>query len=931
MRVSKAGMKYVLLRTCTMAWIVVSGLSCYAFDPCPAREELQTALQQLMANLDPRGQVGTLQNWQRRWKQCNYPTDSTYVDGLLRLGLAYQARYEYKTATQIVLQAVELCRMRRPAIRPDQLSKALFRLGTLLTDQRQPAMETLKQAIRQGQGIRSADRWVSGAYLDLAFAYYSAGDFQQAINSAENGELVASRAKDKVLLTKLLQEKIKSLNELGQYEAAHQAAERALALSKQEGYTLVIARAYQALGRIAEKQNRFNEAIQYTLRALAIARANDDVAAPNYSTSVGMLYAQLHQYNKAISYYHYGFDHNTNAYDKAYALTMLGQVYAQKKEYAKAIQYYHRGLLMIPIGFRNTSVTSLPNPQSIQIADQKEYLLTLIRSKAYAWLSSVKVAGQDRRQLQQALATYQVADQMIDFMRWEQTGQQSKLYWRQTTRNIYEQAIETCYRLGNTQQAFRFMEKSRAVMLTDKLNELGARQKLTEQQIKQEEQLQQAVSDQQSELVNVAPKDSVAYQTARMELSNKQDSLVAFRKRLGVSNPAYYGYKYDTTTASLVQLQSYLKHRKASFVTYFVGDSMLYVFGVTPNKATLYRQPLRTYQRDIQVFMKLVADPNAVNRKTNYDQFLALGNSLYKRLLAPLNLPTGSVIVSPDGSFVPFETLSRNPDEADYLVHTYAFSYIYSARLLLKKRDDNRVETNERRDFLGVAPVNFAPYLHQDRLPNSDTVLEPIAGRFGSSLLLTHGAATRRAFLTQAPSAHVIHLFTHAVADSTQQEPRLYFADSTLQLADLEDNALLRAELVVLAACKTGIGANQRGEGVFSLARGFAALGVPSVLTTLWSVENQATYQLSDLFYQYIDQGLPKDVALQKAKQDWYQSAEGRSQLPTYWAGLIIVGDAEPLSQTHYRWWLAGGGLLLIGGLGGWWFRRRRQAAHLRL
>lgn len=300
-----------------------------------------------------------------------------------------------------------------------------------------------------------------------------------------------------------------------------------------------------------------------------------------------------------------------------------------------------------------------------------------------------------------------------------------------------------------------------------------------------------------------------------------------------------------------------------------------------------------------------------MNSRLGREQFLVLGNGLYNQLLAPLKFPAGRVIVSPDGGIIPFETFSRKPVEPDYLVKDYAFSYVYSARLLLKKAE-NRTRTNGGREFLGIAPVAFASSLKQASLPNSDTSLERIAKRFRSPELLMRKAATRQAFLTKAAEARVIQLFTHAAADSSGQEPTLYFADSTLRLSDLDDGNLSNAQMVVLAACKTGIGTNQRGEGVFSLARGFSASGVPSVLTTLWSVQDKATYTLTELFYQFLDEDLPKDVALQRAKQDWLKTEDGENLSPTYWAGLIIVGDAEPLSQPHYGWWLVGGGVSVL-------------------
>jgi CHAT domain-containing protein len=324
--------------------------------------------------------------------------------------------------------------------------------------------------------------------------------------------------------------------------------------------------------------------------------------------------------------------------------------------------------------------------------------------------------------------------------------------------------------------------------------------------------------------------------------------------------------------------------------------------------------------------MALLNNPDAMNRTANLERFWKLGNGLYQQLMASFRLPTGRVILSPDGVFVPFETLSRSANQSKYLVEDYAFSYAYSGRLLLKNKGSRSMMDALRGvNFLGVAPVKFTSTLGQVSLPGSDAALQSISAYFRSPTLLTYEAATRRAFLKQAATARVVHLFTHAVADSTQREPVLYFADSTLRLSDLGEEGLPNTQMVVLAACKTGVGANQQGEGVFSLARGFAALGAPSILTTLWSVENDATYKLTNLFYQHIDEGLPKDLALQQAKQDWLKSSEGAGQLPNYWAGLIVVGDSNPLTPASQWPWVAVG-VLLAGGVGVWqWLRRRSR------
>ena len=918
-------MGYPLLRTNLIAWTIVFGLCCHALAQQPTQKQLRATLQRLSAQVDLSSQVSELQNWQRQWQRGGYPPDSTYINGVLELGLARFYQNDYPAATQVVRQAVELCQARHSDIADYQPAKALYRLGMLLSEQNLPAMDTLKLAIKRGQGIRPADQWVGNAYLYLADTHYSAGDFQQALNCIERGEQVTQRAHVKSLIVKLLLEKIMTLNEMGRYVLARQAAERAVVLAEQDIYPAVVARSYRLLGEVAQNQRQYADAVGYTQHALDIARKIQNPTAPNYAVSLGMLYCELRRYDQAIPYFQYGVDNNLNLYAKAYSYDRLGHAYGQKRAYLTALQYYQRGLTTMPIGFHKPSITSVPDAWSIRQADQKEYLLTLIQDKADTWLDSAKVAN-NRQCLRHALDTYKVADRMIDYMRWDHTAEESKIHWRNKTRNVYERAIETCYRLGDTEQAFRFFEKSRAVMLADQLNEIGARQQLSAAQMAEEQRLRQLVGKQQTKLAGIKP-DSSVYAAMRTSLLAKQDKLDAFLKHLENSNPTYYRYKYDNATPSLTAVQQYLKAQQASFVTYFEGDSALYVLGVTGGKATLQRQSVSQYTRTIRQFMPLIANSEAMNRTATVARFLTLGHDLYRQLLAPLHLPAGRVIVSPDGSFIPFETLSRSATQPDYLVKTYAFSYAYSAHLLLKKNTPSTQTAGfVTGDFLGVAPVSFATTLGQATLAGSDDALRPIAARFGSPTLLTHEDATRRAFQHDVSGYRVIHLFTHATADSTDQEPTLYFADSTLRLSDLGDGALPNAQMVVLAACKTGLGAIQRGEGVFSLARGFSALGVPSVLTTLWSVQNDATYRLTDSFYGYLDQGFPKDVALQRAKQDWLADASGANQLPNYWAGLILIGDTAPLDRPA-RWpMVAGAAVLLLGagGVGLWWRRRRR-------
>ncbi|GAB4033543.1 hypothetical protein GCM10028809_35790 [Spirosoma gilvum] len=893
---------------------------------CPSPTEVHTQLVEI-GKKENTQKINLLTDLQKKLQQNNC-LDSNYTNVLHYLGLAYYTSGQYEKATQKFKESIAINQQLKYDVNSTLQIDSYLYLGVIrqLLQDESGAINFYKTCVHLGKLYNKSHQTVGFALMYLSFLYQERGDYQNALNLAQQGVYQARLCANKTLEALCLGEEARDLKSIGKYEEALPVIENAIQLIQSiKGATNTRIFFTVIKAEIAANTGNAGLSITLYLNAIAYYQQNRQIEQAAHALgNLGYLYMDVYKdYGKAIVYLQRAYETFTSPYHKARVLNNIAVIYSREKQFDKALVTYQKALLTLPINFHQSNSRYNPSAAVMQLAVDKEYLLTLIQDKANTWLTYAKETKSLQR-LQYALSTYQIADQMIDIMRWEHIGQQSKLFWRQKTRGMYERAIETCYRLGSTEQAFRFMEKSRAVMLADKLNELGAKRQLSPKQAAEEKRLHKRVSERQAEIATLTP-DSTHYEPVRMALNACQDSLNSFLKELEQSNPAYYRYKYDNATPSLAELQRYLTKQGSSLVTYFVGDSALYLMAVSGGKSILKKQPIGPYTQALKQFAPLLATAEAMRKTSEVNRYLILSNSLYQQLLTPLNLPKGRVIVSPDGFFIPFDALSRSASQPQYLVADYAFSYVYSARLLLKNQAPDRQITGFRTyDFLGIAPVDFAPSLGQVMLPNSDAALTLIGKRFRSAKLLTHETATREAFLSKASTARIIHLFTHAVADSTDQEPKLYFADSTLKLSDLSDGALPNAKLIVLAACKTGIGANQRGEGVFSLARGFAALGVPSVLTTLWSVENEATYRLTDLFYTYLDQGLTKDIALQRAKQDWLKTAEGAGQLPNYWAGLIIVGDAEPMVTNFVGLWVILP-ILLLSSVGLWLWRKRKQ------
>ena len=145
-----------------------------------------------------------------------------------------------------------------------------------------------------------------------------------------------------------------------------------------------------------------------------------------------------------------------------------------------------------------------------------------------------------------------------------------------------------------------------------------------------------------------------------------------------------------------------------------------------------------------------------------------------------------------------------------------------------------------------------------------------------------------------------VHFATHGIVNSRRPElSSLVLSqydkrgrrqkDGFLRLNDIY-NLRLDADLVVLSACRTGLGKEVRGEGLIGLTRGFMYAGAARVLASLWSVEDRATAELMGSFYRgMLRKGLSPTAALRKAQLEMASDSKWKS--PYYWAGFSLQGE----------------------------------------
>ncbi|MES2797822.1 MAG: CHAT domain-containing protein [Bacteroidota bacterium] len=573
-----------------------------------------------------------------------------------------------------------------------------------------------------------------------------------------------------------------------------------------------------------------------------------------------------------------------------------GYLFYNLKNYEKALFYFKKAI---------DSFSQLnPKKPNFDIIRNRITAFDLFGDVADCYLANFKQNGGENN-INQSLLFYSFADQLLDRMRQEQQGMQSKTFWREHGRSLYEMAIEACYLTKDYNKAFYYLEKSRSMLLLDDLKENNARKLLSKETQQREKSFQKKLIQQQIQLENFSDQ-STEYQNIISEIGNTKLSFNKFKLDIEKQYPEYFSIKYKEHFNDLRSLREYLKKSgHQAFVAYFMGDSATFAMSITQKDTKLLKLP-KIDSNQTKEFLNNCADLSY--QINHYSGFIKSSNLIYNHLVTPLNLPKGRIIISNDGQFIPFESMSKSAQKANYLVNDFAISYVYSANFLLQSLEKERnmswknklLKVFNQNNFLGVAPIHFDKSLNVNDLVKSEKSIKNIKSNYYGELLLNQTANSSE-FLTQFPKFELVQIYTHANADTTQKEPIFYLQNEKIRVSEILQNEKINTKLIVLSACKTAYGRNIKGEGVFSLSRGFSALGIPSLITTLWSVDEKATYQITELFHKNLKEGYSKDLALQRAKIA-YLKESNNNRFSNLWASTILIGDTSPIENIYSNW-----------------------------
>ena len=589
--------------------------------------------------------------------------------------------------------------------------------------------------------------------------------------------------------------------------------------------------------------------------------------------------------------------------------------------------------------------------KDLSVVSDKDLLLDICELQA-----DIKLAEGN---LKEAYALIMKATQITDELRNSFKTEGSKLFFLQRVIPVYEKTIEIAIKLNEKtpsdaylEKAFELVEKSKSMLLLDALKTEEARDfgNIPDELLREERRLTRELAKNQKMLfeAQISGDKKAINELQQIILTSKRDAQ-KLQDTLEANYNSYYRLKYDDKSATIAQIQGFLSNDQR-LLEYFVGNTHTYLFSIGKKDIKVFSTD-RSLETDntIKKLRSALTNNSALADKEKvieiYAQLVESAYSIFNTYVKQgISGKEKSLLIIPDGllNYIPFDVLlteavdakTTSPDfrSLPYLLQKYSIHYHYSSSLMLFERQKSK----NNGQILALAPTfkyehhhdNEDPRQHKirsnvDELPGAKQEVRALSTVFKGTYLYDNDAnEANLKRISQQESSSVIHLAMHGWVDA--ESPQYSCLVLSHVHDETEDNLLhayelnllkLKADLVVLSACETGFGKYERGEGVVSIGRGFMYAGIPSLVMTLWPINDQATASLMTDFYEQLSKGKTKSAAMRQAKLNYLEAASAVSAHPFFWASFMTLGDDAPIrlrKLNEWSSWLIWGGASLL-------------------
>jgi len=446
---------------------------------------------------------------------------------------------------------------------------------------------------------------------------------------------------------------------------------------------------------------------------------------------------------------------------------------------------------------------------------------------------------------------------------------------------VYEDLVTLLADMGETAEAFRTAERSRARNLIDLLGNAKRNPQRKEDRALYERiaAVRARLREQEGLLARAqAPAERQVYGQGVKRLQDEYRDVLL---ELQASRPDIASL-VSVNPLSLAEVQKLLEPG-VGLLTYYVTANEVLCWAVDGGGVTLTRtrigrdslgKMILTYRRMLQ----------------NLEPAETYSKQLYDLLVAPALPRLAGVrelgIIPHDALHtLAFATLS---DGRDYLVDRTPLFQLPSASVFRFTLARRKAERNVK-----VLAVGNPDLRDQSlELPFAEREVGSLAWNYPNMTALTREKATKDWIAGHIGEFGIIHLATHGEFDpvnplfsALKLAGDKKVADGDLEAAEIFD-LKINADLIVLSACQTGLGKVTSGDEVQGLNQAFLYAGTHALVSSLWRVSDISTAMLMKQFYREL-QTRPKAESLRRAMLH----VKNRFPHPGYWGAFTLTGD----------------------------------------
>jgi len=758
---------------------------------------------------------------------------------------------------------------------------------------------------------------------NLGLYYWKKNEFSSAIKCFQSSLKIASREGSPDNISDSLTNISLVYMDLGDYEKALDHLNRGISLDQELNNSYNLAADLNNLGNIylnmgiqTQDEHLFERALESLFQSLISAYGIQNSRLQSIvQNNIGEVFSALGQSDQALYYFNKSLRNaNDSGFRELISLlnNNIANTYLRKGLFDRAMDRYRA---------------------SIQIAARINYEKNLWES-----LFGLAQCYEGNRQDLRAAEYYDNAVQLIEKTRSRIYLDPFKVGYSRNKSRVYESFVDFIHRSKTKggrssfeENMFYYIEKAKARAFVEILQEskIDVEAKMDLAQRKELDESSAKISSLYLEFMkNDLTENNRTVLGKR--LSQEEDNYLRIISTMKVIDPSMANLVH-TEPYSLVSLQAKGGlDGDTAILEYFIGEKKSFLVFITQKSCEIFAlPPRRSIEESIKAYLKYVSSPP----DKRFNGLLA-ARRIFKEFLFPLGQGShgglGRLIIIPDGilHYLPFEALviAENENSAEYLIDKYQVSYAPSvtALMLLKTAIDGREvdrglmafgnPASERHKIVPVAEGpgrreagdDLSPEAALSSLPYARREIRNISKYFPKDRRLVYIGSEANEDNLKARTREnyqIIHFAGHSLLDEERPlrsalilEPGRDGAnDGIFQVRELYD-IRLKANLVILSACQTGMGLLEKGEGFLCLQRAFFFSGAKSVLSTLWPVKDRSTAFFMGNYYRFLAEGQSKASALRSVKKKMIRSKYSH---PYYWAGFLLNGEPDAKVKFH--------------------------------